>query len=306
MRYFLTTFFLIGWISSFCQWVTVEPRDVKKLCREKIRVFELKEANDEAKELNAVIKKFFTKTWDMCEVQFIPHQDNNPEYEKEGFHIAFYFTQNPPDKSLIGKNEKGDFNFHLNFNSCKPADRELAHYQRSLISYDLWRDIPGTIADTAQSIEDALISYTYNIGLKNKLALTLHCFKTLLEDIVENKKSTIEDLAQKNIATANYPILVFNKGDLPNSINKEDEFKKYTKRKVLLVEPKYFKNSKQGFVEVGVVLIYPYRGKDKQDIISVYEINSGKLIGRFNTVLDKAGTITKKEVIQILDNLEMV
>lgn len=285
----------------FAQWVSVTPQSIKKLCRDKIRVFELEEISPEAKTLNNTIKTFFKKEWSVCDVEFIPHQINNPEYEKDGFHIVFYFQYN--QKPTKKEPNAGDYSFLVNFNNCKPNEKEKEHYRNSLISYDLLSNIPGNVDDTATDARKALIDYTYNIGLKNKLELTLHCFQQLLADIMVERKTDLEVLANKNMLNADFPILVFNSEDLPEKLNEEEEFKKYTSKKVLVVEPQYFKNSKQGFARVGVVLFYAYRNPNKTDTISVYEINSGKLIGRFNTVLESEGNISKKEMETILQVL---
>lgn len=290
--------FIVGGLQA--QWVSIGSKEVKKLCKEKIRVFELEEYNEASKALNQKIRNYFTKEWDLCPVQFIAHQENNPEYEKEGFHILFYFQLNKANKKE--KIEKDFYSFHVNFNNCKPSDREKEHYRASLVSFDLLTDIP--VSPVIEGVEDerkAILQYTYDKGIGNKLSLTLHCFQNLLKDIKELRKPDLEALAQKNIKEKQFPIVVFSKGDLPKNLNEEKDFKKFTEKKVLVVEEEYFKNSKQGFVDVGVVLIFPYRNPDNSDTISVYEINSGKLIGRFNTVLDKAGNLSKKEVIQILD-----
>lgn len=303
MRIALLFLLLLTYTGLSAQWVSVGPKEVKKLCKEKIRIFELEEIDETSKKLNAIIKDYFTKDWKLCEAQFIPHQDDNPEYEKEGFHILFYFQFHKADKK---KNiEKDSYSLHLNFNNCKPSDKDKEHYNKSLVSYDLWRDIPVTGDINQEETRESVLKYTYDIGLQNKLTLTLHCFENLLTDMMEMRKSDLNLVADANMKNKNFPIIVFNSGDLPKSLKEEKDFKKFTDKKVLVVEPQFFKNSKQGFVEVGVVLIYPYRNPDATDTISVYEINSGKLIGRFTTVLDKAGTITKKEVIQILDSMQV-
>ncbi|MGB0166289.1 MAG: hypothetical protein ACPF8V_05485 [Luteibaculum sp.] len=301
LAFVITLFFYTG---VAAQWVSVTPQNIKRLCRDKIRVFELNNVSPQAEALNQTLRNYFTTTWKLCEVEFIPYQENNPEYHKEGFHVVFFFNYNKKvDKKLLAENEVEEtLSFHLNFNSCKPIDRDKQHYMNTLISYDLWRGIPIEIEK--EGGRDKVMDFTYSIGLKNKLELTLHCFETLLNDILEERKTDLVQIADKNIKSSNFPIIVFNKGDLPDNANEPDEIEKYSDKKVLVVEPQYFKNSKQGFVNVGVVLIYPYRVKEGSDLVSVYEINSGKLIGRFSTSLEKEGVISKRELIQILTKID--